>query len=375
MKRYYFTYTSEENSSYEQLNDCIQAYRTFTDNLKRPMALRCTFFVDAKNNQHYYEIKDLVHSNSKDVFFYPAVIGQAPYGSGMAIECVIIDTSELDASVHLRSEQGHPYIVLEDKGNKKLYASGICGKAGTTIKEQSVSTFQLAEAILNKEGLEFSDIVRQWNYIEDITHTVDINGTTFQHYQIFNDIRSLHYAKAEFKNGYPAATGIGMDTGGIVLELIAGKGDSFDIVPIDNPEQISAHCYSDRVLVGKEIEEFEQRSTPKFERAKFVDSIFGRTLFISGTAAIRGENTIPSDNVEEQTNITIENIRQLEYNGSHDHTYSMFRLYVKDLAQGPDSYQISKNYFGNIPSLLLKGPVCRDNLVVEIEAEKRINEL
>jgi enamine deaminase RidA (YjgF/YER057c/UK114 family) len=370
MKRYYFTYTSKKSSPQDQLNDCIQAYRTFTENLIRPMALRCTFFVDAENNQHYYDIKDLVHSNSKDVFFYPAVVGQAPYMSGMAVECVIIDMSELEASVHLRSVQGHPYIVLEHKGNKKLYASGIFGKTGATIKEQSISTFQLAEAILKEEGLEFSDIVRQWNYVEDITQTVDIEGTMFQHYQIFNDIRSLHYTKAQFKNGYPAATGIGMDTGGIILELIAGKGKSFEIVPIDNPDQISAHCYSDKVLVGKEIEEFEQRSTPKFERAKFVDSAFGRTLFISGTAAIRGENTIPSDDVKEQTNITIENIRQLEYNGSHDHSYSMFRLYVKDPAQGPDSYQISKNYFGDIPSLLLKGPVCRDNLVVEIEAEK-----
>ena len=46
---------------------------------------------------------------------------------------------------------------------------------------------------------------------------------------------------------------------------------------------------------------------------------FGRTLFISGTAAIRGENTIPSDDIIKQTQITIENIQKLEYNGSHDH--------------------------------------------------------
>lgn len=161
-----------------------------------------------------------------------------------------------------------------------------------------------------------------------------------------------------------------MDTGGIVLEIIAGKGDSFDIVPIDNPEQVSAHRYSDRVLVGKEIEEFEHKSTPKFERAKFVSSEFGRTLFISGTAAIRGENTIPSNDVLEQTQITVENIQKLEYNGSHQHDYSMYRLYVKDPAQGIESHEYSKKFFGDIPSLALKGPVCRDNLVVEIEVEK-----
>ncbi len=370
MKRYYFTFSSKKDTPQNQLIDCIQEYEAFTKALSDPLALRCTFFIDAVNNHQYNEIKELIHLNTKDQFYHPAVIGQAPYEAGMAMECVIIDRAKLDVEVHLRSINDHPYIVLEHDGNKKLYTSGICGDPKATIKEQSIQAFNLAELILRSEGLEFSDILRQWNYIEDITQTVCIENIFYQHYQIFNDIRSLNYSKADFKNGYPAATGIGMDTGGIILELIAGKGPSFEIVSIDNPNQVSAHCYSDQVLVGKEIKEFEKKSTPKFERAKFVDSVFGRTLFISGTAAIRGENTIPSDDVKKQTAITLENIQQLEYDGSHDHTYSMFRLYVKDPAQGPDSYDDSIAYFGDIPSLLLKGPVCRDNLIVEIEAEK-----
>jgi len=370
MKRYYFTHSSDKAGRKQQTEDCIRQYKSFTENMKTPLALRCTFFIDAKDNAEYERDKDLIHSMTEDTFFFPAVIGQPPIDAGMALECVIIDRREADATVHLRSIEGQPYILLEKDGNKKLYASGICGSFSSSIKEQSQRAFELADRILQQEGLEFSDIVRQWNYIENITKTVQLESETFQHYQIFNDVRSMYYARSEFKNGYPAATGIGMDTGGIVLEIIAGKGDDLEVIPIDNPNQVSAHRYSEQVLVGKEIEEFDQKSTPKFERAKFVNSAFGRTLFISGTAAIRGENTIPSYHVIEQTRITIENIQALEYNGSHEHDYSMYRLYVKDPAHGVESHEHAKKFFGNIPSLALKGPVCRDNLVVEIEAEK-----
>ncbi|MEA2077021.1 MAG: hypothetical protein U9O95_03285 [Candidatus Marinimicrobia bacterium] len=370
MKRYYFTYSSKQNSPEEQINDCIKAYKDFTKDLGNAFALRCTFFVNAGDNQKYNEIKDIIHSASNNIFFYPAVIGQPPIGSDMALECVIIDRNKVDINIHLRSVEGHPYIVLDHKGNKKLYVSGIKGNISTSIKEQSTEAFSLAEKILKKEGLEFSDILRQWNYIESITQTVRISDVLYQHYQIFNDIRTMFYNKVQFNNGYPAATGIGMDTGGVILEIIAGKGNDIEIVAIDNPEQVSAHHYSEKVLIGKEIEEFKCKSTPKFERAKYVNSIFGRTLFISGTAAIRGENTISSNDIIEQTEITLGNIRELEYNGSQKYPYSMFRLYVKDPDDGPESLKYSKAYFGDIPSLVLKGPVCRDNLVVEIEAEK-----
>ena len=174
-----------------------------------PLALRCTFFIDPKSNADYEKDKDLIHDMSEGVFFFPAVIGQAPINAGMALECVIIDRSELDAKVHLRSVSGHPYIVLEKNNNKKLYASGLCGSFGESIKEQSQSAFELAENILQEEGLEFSDIIRQWNYIENITQTVQQDSETFQHYQIFNDVRSLFYNKAAFSKGYPAATGSG----------------------------------------------------------------------------------------------------------------------------------------------------------------------
>ena len=373
MKRHYLTYVSKALGTDKQIKDCLNEYREFTTQLNEAFAIRCTFFVAAQNNDEYSRIKNIILHQSKDVFFYPTIIGQAPIEGEMAIECVVIDRSENGVSIDLRTANAHPYILLSSGENKKVLASGLCGDINSSIKEQSKQAFESLEAILKAEGLEFSDIVRQWNYIENITQTTQLENKTFQHYQIFNDVRSLFYAKADFNLGYPAATGIGQDSGGIILEIIAAKGPELEIIPIDNPEQISAHNYSEKVLVGKEIKEFEQKSTPKFERAKYVKSPFARTLFISGTAAIRGENTIPNDDIIEQTQITIENMQKLEYSNSATHNYSMFRLYVKDPKQGPISYAYAKKHFKSAPGLQLKGPVCRDNLVVEIEAEKELS--
>lgn len=49
---------------------------------------------------------------------------------------------------------------------------------------------------------------------------------------------------------------------------------------VDNPLQVSAHAYSQNVLLGEKDEKLNKKTTPKFERAK----LYGRKimgLFIS----------------------------------------------------------------------------------------------
>ena len=65
--------------------------------------------------------------------------------------------------------------------------------------------------MLRREGFPLNSIIRQWNYIERITA---FDGQD-QHYQAFNNARSGFYSKTEWTNGYPAATGIGANLGGI----------------------------------------------------------------------------------------------------------------------------------------------------------------
>ena len=60
------------------------------------------------------------------------------------------------------------------------------------------------------------------------------------------------------------------------------------VIPIGSSLQVDAHDYSQKVLVGIAIDEVKQISTPKFERAKFVNSVMDGFFYISGTASILG---------------------------------------------------------------------------------------
>jgi len=232
--------------------------------------------------------------------------------------------------------------------------------------------------VLKKETLSFSDIVRQWNYIEDITGFTTSNEGKMQNYQLFNDIRTLYYNTVDFSNGYPAATGIGTNTGGIVIDFTAASPcKSNRILPLSNPRQVDAHKYSQKVLIGKGFEDIKKKGSPKFERAKVFTTQDSGQVYISGTAAILRQKTEAGKNAREQTRITLENISKLisadnlKANGININTGSKLcyiRVYVKNEADIPDVKKICRAHLGEVPSLYLVSDICRKELLVEIEA-------
>ncbi len=243
------------------------------------------------------------------------------------------------------------YVTLEDEGGKMLLTQGIrASREELTIGEQSDEIFEQIDAILKGNGYATTDIVRQWNYIEQIT--AQTQGG--QNYQQFNDSRSEFYAKCTWEGGYPAATGIGADGGsGVVVELDACRGG--EIRPIDNALQVAAHEYSKEVLLGTEV-----LSTPKFERAKQYDSV----IYISGTAAIRGEESLEGVGVEKQTLTTLENIEELIFEGF---SVSMFRAYLKHGEDYAKARKVLEERYPNVPTVYVVGDVCREELLIEIE--------
>ena len=189
-----------------------------------------------------------------------------------------------------------------------------------------------------------------------------------QNYQEFNDARSMFYAGGSWSNGYPAATGIGTSRGGVMIEFSAIKDEEVPNKPIDNPLQVAAHNYSQEVLDGKVIEELKERTTPKFERAR----ILGNTIFISGTAAIKGEHSNHSANAVEQTAETMEIMDNLvskenipvENNGSH---YRFLRVYVKNECDIPAVREYINAHYPTAGKHYLVADICRPELLVEIE--------
>ncbi|MGL4519181.1 MAG: Rid family hydrolase [Phocaeicola sp.] len=282
---------------------------------------------------------------------------QMPLDGALSLEAYSYQL-ELDETLAYKTYKEYPYVLLQNDAGRYLFAGGIQGIACTSsIRHQSKEAFRLIEELLNLEQFPIQNIVRQWNYIERIT---DFDGSE-QRYQMFNNARSDFYHKALWTKGYPAATGIGMDLGGLLIDFdaVVLKHENHKIVPIDNTLQIAAHAYSAEVLEEAD----NKKTTPKFERAKSIDMAAHRFIYISGTAAIRGEDSLRDMKIEEQTVVTMENIAQL----IDDAPLVLLRVYLKEASFYAKAHEVLNRNYSHIPTLYTVADVCRDELLIEIE--------
>ena len=259
--------------------------------------------------------------------------------------------------------------VLFSKNNTRFLIGAVQANGNHTCRDQVNTCFSAIDKILSDSGFSTKNIIRQWNYIHDI---IRFDGNN-QNYQDFNDVRSKYYGDAFIQSGYPAATGIGMNEGGVIIEFIAMQSDEAKTFAIDNPDQIAAHHYSGNVLVGNSCD----KTTPKFERARFLKCLDRQMVFISGTAAIRGEHTVGIGSAKEQTRVTISNIKKLYYEEALAKNqikpgtilFNHCRVYIKNETDFSTIEEICHNSFGDIPMVFIQAAICRNNLLVEIEGE------
>lgn len=324
------------------------------------LPLRLVFFGAPASNEEYKEQQAIIYNKVKEKFNknIPALsyISQPPLNGGLVLEIHSYPTEPNEEIIYKSMGNVH-YIILKDKHAKGLLIGGIQGDINTSIEQQSQDAFHILEGILHDEGFDINDIIRQWNYIEQIT---EFEGTN-QNYQSFNNARSDFYNKTEWTRGYPAATGIGMNHGGIIIDadVASFTSDQYAVIPIDNKLQVAAHKYSEQVLENAQL----QKTTPKFERAKALIHNQNRLVYISGTAAIRGEESLKDVGLKEQLKITIENIGQLTGNAP----LAMLRVYFKDAVSETEIKELMKPYNINIPISYVQANVCRTELLIEIE--------
>lgn len=304
------------------------------------------------------------------------IVAQAPTSPLLvAVEVITMDRQS-GSKMEYKNFRGVPYLTLSGLGWKELVAGGISHPDLTErIDIQSQGCFEFLSQLLAHEGMGFANIVRQWNYIEGI---VDCVGGS-QHYQIFNDVRSIFYSKASFASGYPAATGIGTTAGGITLGVIARlvSNAPHRILPIRNPHQLDAHSYSPRVLQENLLATRHKKTTPKFERGKLIELDGLALVYVSGTAAIKGEDTVDEGNLEGQTHTTLDNIEQLVsienlliQHPQLPYTRSRvlhLRVYVKEQSQMATALKVCTTRYPSIPIMAICADICRPCLLVEIE--------
>lgn len=364
----YKVYTTEE-CPFEQM--CMALLSQIEEDA---IVLKMVFFGPPQSNEEYLQqLQTLIRcTRTRFPERTPLIsyVSQKPLKGMLNAEVVSLDSTE-----NTRISYHDQYIVLDDDICRELITGGILPPdLSAPISEQSNAVFARIEEIMNHENFPIKSIVRQWNYIENISM---FNGE-HQNYQDFNDSRSRFYSKTSWPSGYPAATGIGTLYGGVMIELVAMQGKGLTNLALDNPLQVAAHKYSQDVLLGTTDPDFKIRTTPKFERARIVGISDRQTIYISGTAAIRGEISLPVNDITEQTRTTMQNIDYLISGENYpletiSRTYKMLRIYVKNPCQMEQARLYMKANYPDIIKIYVCADICREELLLEIEGIAELN--
>jgi hypothetical protein len=206
-------------------------------------------------------------------------------------------------------------------------------------------------------------LYRIWNYVPQI------NSLTrgMENYRLFCRGRSLAFEGkygVGFKRLLPAASAVGMAGGPLAVGFLAGRA-----VPrhFENPMQTPAFEYP---------EKFGPRP-PSFSRATVVTTGRERRVFISGTAAIRGHESVAERQLEGQLGCTLENlalIGQASGVGSElgraEGLRRSFRVFLRDpAALRTAQARLDRDLFQAGDSVsYMQADICRSELLVEIEA-------
>jgi len=214
--------------------------------------------------------------------------------------------------------------------------------------------------VLNRT--EHRHLIRIWNYLPEINR--QIRGD--ERYRLFNSARQLAFRNSgrATTGAVPAACALGSPAGSplSIYFLAARKPPKM----IENPRQTSAYHYPPKF--GKH--------RPIFSRACVWGEPGCARLFVSGTASIVGHETIHLGDVAAQTRETMVNICALldEANrivGSARYSAAALKLKVyarraEDLPAIKAALSLTLRPATQV--LYLQADVCREDLLVEIEA-------
>jgi len=247
------------------------------------------------------------------------------------------------------SSQDADYFTLSDVGRLADRSGPISAAA------QTRDTLLLASEVLGASGWSFGDICRTWFYLDDI----------LSWYDEFNLARNEVFTQLGLLNGarpgiIPASTGIrGRNPRGhqCTLDLLAVKarsGRELSVTMLHNPLQNEAPEYGSA-----------------FSRGLTVATDGGQTILVSGTASIdEAGATIHPGDFDRQTGRTLDNIESLlASRGAVMGDICQATAFVKRRDDGRRLLSIlNARGLGDLPLICTVEDICRDDLLVEIDA-------
>ncbi|MDP7290251.1 MAG: hypothetical protein QGH94_19875 [Phycisphaerae bacterium] len=220
-----------------------------------------------------------------------------------------------------------------------------------TRSDQTQRTFDLMETALDKTGMDFSNVIRTWIYLDEL----------LDWYDPFNVVRTKFFdARGVFDRLVPASTGIsGANPYGAAMMAsalaVAPKSGEFSVQTVDSPLQCPAPAYGSSFSRGVEF------GTPDCRR-----------LSISGTASIApGGETVYLDDIDAQIKLTFEVVKAILDSRKMDWgNVSKAMAYLKDADYITALQQYcSANDVEQIPFVITENHVCRHDLLFEMELD------
>jgi chorismate lyase/3-hydroxybenzoate synthase len=218
-----------------------------------------------------------------------------------------------------------------------------------------IAAFHVYRSLLaGMERAGYPHPIRVWNYVPSIHE----RSAGIDRYMRFckgrSEAFSAHYGPG-FPERLPAASAVGCPGGTLVVHALAAREAGRHV---ENPRQVAAYHYPERY----------GPKSPSFARGTVTAE--GR-IFVSGTASIVGHESVFPGDPARQTEETMRNIATV-LDAAGGGSLSSLRVYVRL----PDQLQIIKsaivaNAGTSVPTAWLQAQVCREELLVEIEATAR----
>ncbi len=209
---------------------------------------------------------------------------------------------------------------------------------------------------------EFPHVVRFWNYLPRINEVED----GLERYRHFNIGRGAAFETAGRMRAeaIPAACALGTGAGNALTVYFVAARESGRAV--ENPRQVSAYRYPPE----------HGPHSPTFSRAVLYPANEPGMLFVSGTASIVGHVTAHVGDVVAQTRETLANLgavfaeaERLSRAGAFPLREASYKVYVRFAADVEAVRREVAAALGEEADVnFLRADICRDDLLVEIEA-------
>ena len=217
--------------------------------------------------------------------------------------------------------------------------------------DQARRTFEMIESVLADAGMDFSNVVRTWIYLDDL----------LDWYGPFNGVRTGFFTeRGVFDRLVPASTGIsGANPSGTAMIAsalaVAGKSGEFMMTAVASPLQCPALKY------GSSFSRAVELGTPGFRR-----------MSVSGTASIEpGGQTAYLDDIDGQIKLTADVVEAiLESRQMNWSNVVKAIAYVKEAKYTPAvGKYCSDRGLTDLPMVITENHVCRHDLLFEMELD------